>query len=196
MLARHHLDLWPGFKRWGIFPGVAVPRYSSEGVGWECQTRARCSICCCCCLQIPWPTQSFCIQWDSENFGQTIKALGAREQEEVRTWPKVFHLLLSARMREKLCFVIFLSAYLDAVHIFFLSGSFSFSGDHQLWSVNKINPKHWETRGGSVCSCTLHVWNSWLCNLGKWYVASKKQSKSNHAAVFAVDTTSEHIQLK
>lgn len=36
---------------------------------------------------------------------------------------KGFALAVSAHMREKLCFVIFLSTDLDAVDVFFLSGS-------------------------------------------------------------------------
>lgn len=82
-------------------------------------------------------------------------------------------------MREKLCFVISLATGLYAVSIFFLSGCFSLAREHQLWSNGRINTKRWEIHGGSVYSCIFHVWNSWLCNTGKLYVAAKMQSCSS-----------------
>lgn len=60
-------------------------------------------------------------------------------------------------LREKLGFVIFLPTGLYAVNIFFLSGCCSFTGERQLWSVDRINPKRRGIHGDSVYSCMLHV---------------------------------------
>lgn len=153
-------------------------------------------------VETPWLAQSFCTQDVSENFGQTHQALEAREKEEARTWPKVFalavstHCLTELHMREKLCFVIFLPTRLYAVNIFFLSGCFSFTGEHQLWSVDRINPKNWEIHGGSVYSCMLHIWNSWLCNSGKLYVAAKKQSCSSFFCWYEPLSISYLVKIK
>lgn len=179
MFARHHLNWWPGFKHWGFFSLCRCSTLSQggSGVGVPYWRKMQHLLLLFSLGQMPCPTKSFCIQGVSENSEQP---LGTREKEETRTWPKVLHLLSThclteLHVRERLCFVISLASGLYAVGIFFLSVCFSLASEHQLWSVDRINTKHWETHGGSVYSCMLHVWNSWLCNTGKLYVAAKIQ---------------------
>lgn len=79
---------------------------------------------------------------------------------------------------------------------YFLFVWLSFTGERQLWSADGIHPKWWEICGGSAYSCMLHVWNSWLCNSGKLYVAAKKQSCSVFFCLYEPLSLSYPVKIK